>query len=73
MVEYAKQRYQLSHLRQQKGLDNLFDLYFLQEEVIQKELADVTLLYNQYLASIKLTKALGGGYYQNTIPLVKNS
>ncbi len=73
VVEYAKQRYELSYLRQQKGLDSLFDLYFLQEEVIQKKLVDVTLLYNQYLASIKLTKALGGGYYQNTIPLVKNS
>ncbi|WP_454782580.1 efflux transporter outer membrane subunit [Legionella sp. WA2022007384] len=73
VVQYAKQRYQLSSLRQKKGLDSLFDLYFLQEEVIQKELVDVTLLYNQYLASIKLTRALGGGYYQNTIPLVKNS
>ncbi|PWY56323.1 RND transporter [Legionella qingyii] len=73
VVEFAKQRYQLSYLRQQKGLDSLFDLYFLQEEVIQKELVDVTLLYNQYLASIKLTRALGGGYYQKTIPLVKNS
>ncbi|MCE0723470.1 MULTISPECIES: efflux transporter outer membrane subunit [Legionella] len=73
VVEYTKQRYQLSYLRQQKGLDSLFDLYFLQEEVIQKELVDVILLYNQYLASIKLTKVLGGGYHQNTIPLVKNS
>ncbi|KTD67635.1 outer membrane efflux lipoprotein [Legionella santicrucis] len=73
VVELAKQRYELSYLRQKKGLDSLFDLYFLQEEVIQKRIVDVTLLYNQYLASIKLTKALGGGYYQNTIPLVKNS
>lgn len=72
VVEFAKQRYELSYLRQQKGLDSLFALYFLQEEVIQKKLVDITLLYNQYLASIKLTKALGGGYYQNTIPLVKN-
>ncbi|KTD67391.1 outer membrane efflux lipoprotein [Legionella steelei] len=73
IVEYAKQRYELSFLRHKKGLDNLFDLYLIQEEVIQRKLEDVTLLYNQYLASIKLTKALGGGYHQNTIPLVKNS
>jgi NodT family efflux transporter outer membrane factor (OMF) lipoprotein len=73
IVEYAKQRYDLSHLRQQKGLDNLFDLYFLKEDVIQKSLVNVTLLYNQYLASVKLTKALGGGYCQNNIPLVNNS
>ncbi|MCW8418379.1 efflux transporter outer membrane subunit [Fluoribacter dumoffii] len=73
VVEFAKQRYELSYVRQKKGLDSLLDLYFFQEELLQKKLVDVTLLYNQYLASIKLTKALGGGYYQNTIPLVNNS
>ncbi|MCW8410354.1 efflux transporter outer membrane subunit [Legionella sp. PATHC035] len=73
VVEFAKQRYELSYLRQKKGLDSVLDVYLFQEDVIQKKLVDVALLYNQYLASIKLTKALGGGYYQNTIPLVKNS
>lgn len=73
VVQYAKQRYQISNLRQQKGLDSYFDLYSLQENVIQQQILDITLLYNQYLASIKLTRALGGGYSQIMIPLVKNT
>ena len=72
IVSYAKQDYELTNLREQKGLDSLFNVYLLQEQVIQKRLANVTLLYNQYLASVKLVKALGGGYCQCTIPLVKN-
>lgn len=73
IVNYAEQRYSLIRLRQQKGLDSQFDIYYLQEEVIQKKLINVTLLYNQYLASVKLTKALGGGYYQTEVPLVKKA
>ncbi|CDZ77578.1 Multidrug resistance outer membrane protein MdtP precursor [Legionella massiliensis] len=70
IVNYAEQRYGLVRLRQQKGLDSQFDNYALKEEVIQKKLINVTLLYNQYLASIKLAKALGGGYSQSEVPLV---
>ena len=70
-VYYAEQRYSLTRLRQEKGLDSDFDIYYLQEDVIQKKLINTALLYNQYLASIKLTKALGGGYCQATVPLVK--
>ena len=57
-------------MRQKGGLDSRFDTYYLQEEVIQAKLTKVLLLYNQYLASIKLTKALGGGYVQANVPLV---
>ncbi len=71
IIHKALQRYRLIRLRQQKGLDSQFDVYYLHEEVIQKQLVDSTLLYNQYLASIKLTKALGGGYYQPQVPLVQ--
>jgi outer membrane protein TolC len=71
IVYSAEQRYSLINLLQRKGLNSQFDIYGLKEEVIQKKLVDVTLLYNQYLASIKLTKALGGGYYQPLVPLVK--
>ena len=71
IIHQAQQRYRLIRLRQQKGLDSQFDVYYLHEEVIQKQLVDITLLYNQYLASIKLTKALGGGYYQPQVPLVQ--
>ncbi|EHL29887.1 efflux transporter outer membrane subunit [Legionella drancourtii] len=71
IVHYAEQRYHLVHLRSQKGLDSQFAVYALQEELIQTELVKIMLLYNQYLASIKLTKALGGGYHQPQVPLVK--
>lgn len=72
IVSDAQQRYQLVNLRQQKGLDSQFELYQQQEELIQKRLVDISLTYNQYLASIKLIKALGGGYVETDIPLVKN-
>jgi NodT family efflux transporter outer membrane factor (OMF) lipoprotein len=62
IVAAAKARYELTALRVEKGLDNLLALYLVQEEWIQKQLEDVSLLYNQYLAAIKLIKSLGGGY-----------
>jgi NodT family efflux transporter outer membrane factor (OMF) lipoprotein len=71
IVNYAERRYNLTKLRQQKGLDSDFDMYYYQEAVIENKLANVNLLYNQYLASIKLIKALGGGYCQTEVPLVK--
>lgn len=71
IVNYAERRYNLTKLRQQKGLDSDFDMYYYQEAVIETKLANVSLLYNQYLASIKLIKALGGGYCQTEVPLVK--
>ncbi len=70
ILYYAEKRFNLVLLRQQKGLDSRFDTYRLQEDVIQVKLTKVMLLYNQYLASIKLTKALGGGYCQAKVPLV---
>ncbi|MBY0529407.1 MAG: efflux transporter outer membrane subunit [Rhabdochlamydiaceae bacterium] len=58
----ALDRLELTELTLDKGLSTAFDLYAVQEEVILKELENVNLLYGQYLASIKLIKALGGGY-----------
>ncbi|MDE3046136.1 MAG: efflux transporter outer membrane subunit [Verrucomicrobiota bacterium] len=69
IVASAKARYDLTLLRQVQGLDNALQNYEFQEEVIQKELEDVRLLYNQFLASIKLIKALGGGYCSPEVPL----
>jgi NodT family efflux transporter outer membrane factor (OMF) lipoprotein len=70
IVGAAKERYELTVLRQQKGLDNLLTQYALEEEWIQKQLDDVSLLYSQYLAAVKLIKALGGGYRSEySVPL----
>ncbi|CEK09873.1 efflux transporter outer membrane subunit [Legionella hackeliae] len=73
ILNYTDKRYKLTQLRQREGLDSEFDIYTLQEELIEKKLVNLTLLYNQYLASIKLTKALGGGYCQPNVPLVRQS
>lgn len=62
VVASAAYRFDLTMLRFESGLDNLLASYFAKEEWINKELHNVTLLYNQYLACIKLIRALGGGY-----------
>lgn len=73
ILNAAKARYDLTILRAQKGLDNSLSEYYVAEELIQKQLEDVTLLYNQYLAAVKLIKALGGGYQSEyALPLKGN-
>lgn len=62
IVANAAARYKLTRDRQRKGIDNGLTVYRFEEELIQKELRDVELLYQQYLVSVSLTKALGGGY-----------
>jgi len=62
IVRRASARYDLTVLRQQNGLDDDLTVYRFLEEMIQKQLDDVELLYGQYLVSVRLIKALGGGY-----------
>ncbi len=71
IVKDAESRLDLTKLRYCSGLDDMLSVYLIQEEWIQKRLDDVTLLYDQYLATIKLIKALGGGYQSEYIPLKK--
>ena len=71
IVGCADARYGLTELRKQNGLDNDFQIYALQEEVIQKKLANIDLIYGQYLATVKLIKALGGGYASDFLPIAK--
>ena len=73
IVTYAHKRYRLTRLLEQKGLDTALNKYTFQAALIEKQLDDVLLLYYQYVASVKLTKALGGGYCENDIPLVKRT
>ena len=74
IVEAAQARYDLTALRQLSGLDNRLSQYYIQEELILKELDDVSLLYTEYVAAIKLIKALGGGYQSSyKIPLTKGA
>lgn len=62
IVKNAAARYQLTKDRQKSGLDSALESYRFEEELIQKKLADLKLLYEQYAVSISLIKALGGGY-----------
>ncbi|MGE0670219.1 MAG: efflux transporter outer membrane subunit [Parachlamydiales bacterium] len=62
IVQAALDRCEITSLRRLSGLDNSLAEYFIEEELILKELDNVTLLYTQYLATIKLIKSLGGGY-----------
>lgn len=70
IVENAKKRYFLTFMRKKSGLDSRFDTYRLEIELMNKEIENVILLYGQYVATIKLIKALGGGYSSDyCIPL----
>ncbi|MBS0619973.1 MAG: efflux transporter outer membrane subunit [Verrucomicrobia bacterium] len=70
IVGDAKERYELTLLRQMKGLDSAFETLTTQADLIERQLADLTLTYNQYLATVKLIKALGGGYQSAyTLPI----
>ncbi|KTD08655.1 efflux transporter outer membrane subunit [Legionella jamestowniensis] len=73
ILNSTNKRYNLTVLREREGLDSGFNIYNLQEELIEKKLVNLGLLYNQYLASIKLIKALGGGYCQVNVPLERQS
>lgn len=70
IVDAALARYDLTEQRYLSGLDDLIAKYTIAEECLLKELDDVTLLYSEYLAAIKLIKALGGGYQSEySLPL----
>ena len=62
IVKSAQSRYELTALRQKCGLDNALQNYAYQQEVLEKQLEDIQLVYGQYLTTVKLIKALGGGY-----------
>ncbi len=62
IVANARARYKLTRDLQKSGIENGLAVYRLEEELIEKQLGDVELLYQQYVASISLIKALGGGY-----------
>ncbi len=71
ILESAENRYNLTLLRKQSGLDNIFDNYLILQELISKKLEDVDLTYMQYVVTVQLIEALGGGFFAEQIPLTK--
>lgn len=69
IVKEASDLYNLVELRHTKGLDDVLSVYAKGIALAQKELEDIALLYNQYVASIKLIKSLGGGYSSEYMPI----
>lgn len=62
LLQSEENLYNLSLLRKENGLNNVLDTYFVKANLILKEIENVDILYNQYLAAVKLIRALGGGY-----------
>jgi NodT family efflux transporter outer membrane factor (OMF) lipoprotein len=62
IVANAVARYRLTRSRQNSGIDSALTSYRIEEEAIEKKIEDVELLYQQYLVSVSLIRALGGGY-----------
>jgi NodT family efflux transporter outer membrane factor (OMF) lipoprotein len=69
VVSASQERVSLITMRKKSGLNSRFDELAIQTELINKKLQNVSLLYGQYAATIKLIKALGGGYRAPCIPL----
>lgn len=72
IIDITRKRLNLAKIRNKTGLDSKFEEYAIQDSLIQKELENTTLIYNQYLVSLKLIKALGGGYCASCVPLQAN-
>lgn len=62
IMQQALLRLELTQQNLDAGLDNALDLLYMRAEWIEKSLEETTRIYNQYLAAIRLIKALGGGY-----------
>jgi NodT family efflux transporter outer membrane factor (OMF) lipoprotein len=61
-VACAENALSLIHMRNKSGIDSALIPLQYEEEVIYQKIKDLDLLYTQYLFSIKIIKALGGGY-----------
>jgi NodT family efflux transporter outer membrane factor (OMF) lipoprotein len=73
IIDTVRENYDLAVLRREKGLDSKFSDYRIAEILISKELDEAALIYDQYVAVIKLIKALGGGYWAGCVPLKARS
>lgn len=69
LLKSANGRSELTDLLYRKGLSDQITVDIVKEEVINAELEDLDITYNQYIAMIQLIKDLGGGYESLNIPI----
>ncbi|MDE3056072.1 MAG: efflux transporter outer membrane subunit [Verrucomicrobiota bacterium] len=62
IVQQASCRLVLAEDRVTSGLDNALEMLHWKEELLLKQLDDINLAYNRYVAAISLIRSLGGGY-----------
>lgn len=62
IVEQAELKFNLLELRYRNGIDGLLKVYEVEAELLQKQLDNVMITFEQYLSVIQMIKALGGGY-----------
>jgi NodT family efflux transporter outer membrane factor (OMF) lipoprotein len=70
VVEDANARFHLISLKNIGGLDSMLTPLTIKEEVIEEQLKNLSILYNEYAFTVKLIKALGGGF-EEPLPLEK--
>jgi NodT family efflux transporter outer membrane factor (OMF) lipoprotein len=71
ILESAEGLVTLTDVRRKAGLDSLFDSFLVLQELILKKIEDVELTYMQYIVTVQLIEALGGGFFAEQIPLAK--
>ncbi|HPE85208.1 MAG TPA: efflux transporter outer membrane subunit [Chlamydiales bacterium] len=68
IVGQARFRFDLTELNYYAGLDNMLEVYAIEDEWLEKSLVNADLMFSQYAAAISLIKALGGGYDEKNTP-----
>lgn len=61
ILDNAKLKLTLVKQKTQVGMDSYLNLYYEKEMLIEKQIADIEIITQQYTSSVQLIKALGGG------------
>lgn len=71
ILSQADLKLNLLQLKYQSGIDGLLSVYEMQVELIERQLQDVMITYQQYTSVIQVIKALGGGYSEKDLTWFK--
>ncbi len=74
ILENATLKFDLIQKRTEVGMDSFLNLYYEREQVLERQIEDSSIIYNQYISLINLIKSLGGGTAQDDMQsLIKES